>query len=218
MSNRFFPNYDGYVITSRFGMRTLSGVTKMHNGIDLNASNDGETGQIDDVMAHTGGTVYSVGYGSSAGNYIKIQVEDGAIMVYYHLKEKPTLKKGQAVQQGQIIGRVGATGNAKGPHLHWGIQKDGKWIDPEPYLDRDYIEPPRTITLELPVLKKGDKGDTVEALQLLLIGNDCDCGPEGADGSLGGATDRALRRYQTNHGLAVGAGCDAATWASLMGL
>ena len=143
MSTRFFPNYDGYVIISRFGLRThpVTGEkNKMHNGIDINATNDGKTGQIDDIMAHTKGTVYSVGYDASAGNFIKIQVADGSIMVYYHLKEKPTLQKGQEVEQGQIIGRVGKAGNVTGPHLHFGIQKDGQWIDPEPYLDKDYVQ------------------------------------------------------------------------------
>ena len=75
MSNRFFPNYSGYVIASKFGVRThpVTKVKKMHNGIDINASNDGRTGQIDDIMAHTGGTVESVGFGVSSGNYIKIK-------------------------------------------------------------------------------------------------------------------------------------------------
>ena len=37
---------------------------------------------------------------------------------------------GQAVRAGQVIGQVGMTGRTSGPHLHWGIQYEGKWLDP----------------------------------------------------------------------------------------
>lgn len=219
MANRFFPNYPSYIITSRFGQRIhpVTKVKKNHNGIDFVATKDGKTGQVDDIMAHTAGTVYAVGFNTSAGNYIKIKVADGAIMVYYHLKDKPTLKKGQAVKQGQIIGRIGATGNVTGAHLHWGIQKDGKWIDPEPYLDADYIKPAKTVTVELPVLKRGAKGEAVKSLQQLLIAKGYDCGPKGADGSFGAATEEAVKKYQADHKLAVDGSVGRATWSSLIG-
>ena len=71
MSSRFFPSYPDYIVTSRYGMRTLKGVTKMHNGIDLTATRDGTVGKVDHIMAHTGETVCAVGYDKSAGNYIK---------------------------------------------------------------------------------------------------------------------------------------------------
>lgn len=223
MANRFFPNYPSYIIPSPFGMRThpVTGVkNKMHNGIDLVATKDGKTGQVDDIMAHTAGTVYAVGYDASAGNFIKIKVADGAIMVYYHLKDKPALKKGQAVKQGQIIGRMGATGNVTGAHLHWGIQKGGKWIDPEPYLDADYIKPAKTITLELPVLKRGAKGNTVKALQALLnlrMASVDGWTPLDLDGSFGGKTESAVKKYQADHKLDVDGSAGRATWSSLIG-
>ena len=50
MANRFFPNYDTYRITSPFGMRTLRGATKMHNGIDLVADANG-CGAVDEITA-----------------------------------------------------------------------------------------------------------------------------------------------------------------------
>lgn len=217
MGTRFFPNYDGYIITSRFGTRVhpVTKVKKTHNGIDFVASNDGKTGQVDDIKAHTGGTVYAVGYGTSAGNYIKIQVADGAIMVYYHLKSKPNFKKGNTVKQGQVIGRMGKTGTVTGAHLHWGIQKDGKWIDPEPYLDTDYIA---TCTVTLPVLERGNKGDTVKAMQQLLIAKGYGCGTSGDDGSFGGATEGALTIYQKAKGLEQDGVCGPATWGKLLGV
>lgn len=218
--SRFFPNYPDYIVTSKFGMRThpITKVKTMHNGIDLVATNDGKTGQVDDIMAHTGGTVYAVGYGVSAGNYIKIKVADGAIMVYYHLKTKPNFKKGDVIKQGQIIGRMGKTGSATGAHLHWGIQKNGKWIDPAPYLDADYIKAARTCTVTLPVLERGNKGETVKSMQQLLIAKGYGCGTSKDDGSFGGATQGALTIYQKAKGLPQTGICDLITWSELLGL
>lgn len=140
MANRFFPNYPKYIITSPFGQRIhpVSGVKKMHNGIDLVATADGKTGQIDKIKAHTGGVVDGVGFDNSAGNYVKIRVSLDTVMVYYHLRDRCSLAVGDMVKAGQIIGAMGKTGSATGAHLHFGIKKDGKWIDPAPYLDKDY--------------------------------------------------------------------------------
>lgn len=219
---RFFPNYPSYIITSKFGMRVhpVTKVKKMHNGIDLVATKDGKTGQVDYIKAHTGGTVDAVGYDSSAGNYIKIKVADGAIMVYYHLKAKPDFKKGDAVKQGQTIGCMGATGNVTGAHLHWGIQKDGKWIDPAPYLDKDYIEAEKTVNISMTVLKKGAKGEQVKTLQRLLLALGFKMENNGktysVDGSFGTATDNAVKAFQKAEGLAVDGSVGQATWNKLL--
>ena len=142
MATRFFPRYSQNLIISRFGMRKhpITGVMKMHNGIDINATNDGKTGHTDYILAHTGGVVESVGYGSSAGNYVKIRVDEKTLMVYYHMKNPCELAKGVTVKQGDRLGYVGKTGSATGPHLHFGIQHNGEWIDPEPYLDKDFVQ------------------------------------------------------------------------------
>jgi hypothetical protein len=139
MANRFFPNYETYKITSPFGMRTLRGKTAQHNGIDLvaRASNGGS--RTDYITAHSGGVVDGVGYDASAGYFVRIKVAEGVYMSYFHMKEKSTLKRGQTVKQGDIIGYMGNTGNTTGAHLHFGIKVNGKWIDPQPYLDKDYI-------------------------------------------------------------------------------
>lgn len=139
--SRFFPSYPSYIITSPFGTRIhpVTGVKSMHNGIDLVATKDGKTGLVDYLTAHTGGTVESVGFSSSAGYYAKIRVSADTVMVYYHMREMAYVKKGETVKTGDKIGYMGETGTANGAHLHWGIQKDGKWIDPKPYLDKDYV-------------------------------------------------------------------------------
>lgn len=205
MDNRFFPNYDRYKITSRYGMRyhPVDKRNKMHNGIDLTATNDGKTGYADYIMAHTGGTVDAVGYTDTVGNYINIRVDKDTIMVYRHLRDLPTLQVGDAVKQGDIIGYMGKTGKATGPHLHWGVKRAGEWIDPEPYLDKDYpVEPEdKTFTLELRVLRRGCKGEDVKGLQRYLLG----CGyylgktgpnKDGVDGSYGAKTENAVECLQ----------------------
>ena len=201
MSNRFFPNYPSYIVTSPFGMRyhPKDKVNKMHNGVDLTATADGKTGQVDKIKAHTGGVVDGVGYDSSAGNFVKIRVDLDTVMVYYHLRDMSALVAGEVVQAGQIIGIMGQTGNAAGRHLHFGIKKGGQWIDPAPYLEADYPvaqEPEKkdvTFTLELRVLKRGCKGDDVKALQRFLRG----CGYTiDVDGSFGPATENTVECYQ----------------------
>lgn len=215
MSNRFFPNYDGYKITSRFGMRTLKGVTKMHNGIDLVAKTGSGGSAVDSIMAHTGGEVISAGYGESAGNYIKIRTAPDVVMVYYHLKDKVAFRVGDTVKKGQIIGYMGATGNVTGAHLHFGIKVGDNWVDPEPYLDCDYPAAVKTVTLELPVLKKGMKGETVRSLQALLSGMGYGLA---TDGSFGGKTDNAVRCYQEDADLESDGSVGRKTWTSLLGL
>lgn len=203
MATRFFPNFGRVLVISRFGMRVhpITKIKKMHNGIDINATNDGKTGQVDYITAHTGGTVEDVGYGVSAGNYIKIRTDSKTVMVYYHMKSKSTLKKGDKVAKGDRIGYVGKTGSATGKHLHFGIQFDGAWIDPEPYLDADWKLPVEMAAVELPVLRRGDKGETVKAMQSLLILRGFACGKKGTDGSFGADTLAAVKEYQSRMGL-----------------
>lgn len=223
-----FPNYKTYIITSKFGMRThpVTKIKTQHNGIDLTATNDGKIGHTDYILAHSAGTVESVGYGITSGNYVKIRVDSETLMVYYHLSKKSTLKKGDKVKAGDKLGYMGKTGRATGAHLHFGIQYEGKWIDPKPYLDTDWVNPEqkglKKVFVELPVLKRGVKSEYVKTLQTLLIAHgykmlSTDGKKDyGADGSFGGATERALIAFQEDHGLEGDGSCGAKTWAALM--
>ena len=185
MSNRFFPNYPSYIVTSKYGMRDhpVDGVYKMHNGVDIVATADGKNGQADKIKAHTGGIVDAVGYTDTVGNYINIRVDAKTVMVYRHLKELPTLVKGDAVIAGDIIGTMGMTGKATAKHLHWGIKVDGKWIDPAPYLDEDYpvVTTYGTVSYKYLRIRKGagtnypevgqlKLGDRVEILETKAVG------------------------------------------------
>ncbi|MBI9069275.1 MAG: M23 family metallopeptidase [Salinivirgaceae bacterium] len=93
-----------------------------------------------DYVAQEGTPVYSVGDGlvltkgyqkNGAGNYIKIKHDTIYVTQYAHLKSfAKGLKTGQEVSQGQVIGYVGKTGYATGPHLDFRIFKNGKAINP----------------------------------------------------------------------------------------
>ena len=72
-------------------------------------------------------------------------------------------------------------------------------------------------TMEMRNLKKGCKGEDVRALQILLIGRGYSCGSYGADGSFGGATDTAVRKYQKAKGLEVDGVAGKNTMGSLLG-
>ena len=185
MDNKFFPNYPSYIVTSKYGMRDhpVDGVYKMHNGVDIVATADGKTGQADKIKAHTGGVVDAAGYTDTVGYYINIRVDANTVMVYRHLRDIPSLKKGDVVQTGQIIGIMGQTGKVTGAHLHWGIKRNGEWIDPAPYLDADYpvVTTYGTVTYKYLRIRQGagtnyaevgrlNQGDRVEILETKAVG------------------------------------------------
>lgn len=76
----------------------------------------------------------------------------------------------------------------------------------------------KTSSVALPVLKKGAKGSSVKAMQILLMGYGYHLGGYGADSSFGAATDKALRAYQSAKGLEADGSCGPKTWAKLLGI
>lgn len=82
------------------------------------------------------------------------------------------------------------------------------------------VEPKPTSTgsANLPVLKRGAKNATVKAMQILILGYGFTMEGYGADGSFGGATERALKKYQAANGLDADGSCGPKTWAKLLGL
>ena len=73
---------------------------------------------------------------ASYGNYVKIDHGNGYSTLYAHLASV-SVKKGQIVKQGQVIGMMGNTGNSYGAHLHFEVRKGNNKIDPTPYLEKD---------------------------------------------------------------------------------
>lgn len=112
-------------VTSSFGMRfhpTLKR-RKLHTGVDYGAP----TGTS--VWAVADGRVTHAGRAGGYGNMIAISHGFGLESRYAHLS-RILVKRGQSVRQRQIIGRVGATGRATGPHLHFELRKNGRYINP----------------------------------------------------------------------------------------
>ena len=112
-------------ITSGFGNRKspTKGASTYHEGIDIGAS----TGAS--VIAAAAGEVVISKYSYSAGNYILINHGSGIFTIYMHLSKR-LVDVGKEVSQGQTIGEVGSTGYSTGPHLHFGIRKNGKYVNP----------------------------------------------------------------------------------------
>ena len=126
------------VITCPFGPRVhpVTGKYSNHNGVDVVGA--GYT--LASITAHTGGIVEYAGYNSVLGYHVNIGLANGDMMQYCHMLSSLKVKVGDIVTAGQIIGTMGSTGSSTGAHLHFGIQKDGQWIDPEPYLYVDCLE------------------------------------------------------------------------------
>ena len=115
-------------VTSRFGMREhpLFGDERPHTGIDIGAQAGAE------VIAADSGTVAVATYSSSYGNYVTIYHSNGDYTLYAHMSSL-TVTAGQNVTQGDVIGYVGSTGWASGPHLHFEIRVNGSTVDPTSY-------------------------------------------------------------------------------------
>lgn len=108
------------VITSRYGWRW----GRAHKGLDI----DLFTG--DDVMAMLEGKVRYVGYHSGHGKTVIIRHHNGLETVYAHLSTYK-VKVNDTVAKGQIIGKGGRTGNARGSHVHLETMYKGQYINPE---------------------------------------------------------------------------------------
>jgi murein DD-endopeptidase MepM/ murein hydrolase activator NlpD len=115
-------------IASRFNphrMHPVLHVVMPHNGVDFAAPAGAP------VYATAAGTVASIGNDGPCGNKVEIEHPGGYTSVYCHLSRfAPGLRVGQHVEQRQLIAYVGQTGRVTGPHLHFGIKRNGAFIDP----------------------------------------------------------------------------------------
>lgn len=124
-------------VSSPFGPRIhpISGILKQHTGIDIGNVSEGNTNVIavkDGVVVYpTAGSPTNCpssrsldNCGGGYGNYVIIQHNDGTYSLYAHLYANSiTVTANDAVKQGQVIGKIGSSGNSTGPHLHFEIRQ-----------------------------------------------------------------------------------------------
>lgn len=118
-------------ISMAFGpnMHPLNGNWYIHKGIDFSTWRSG-----DPVLATASGQVVTVGYDNSFGNFIIIKHNHGIYTRYAHLNSF-RVKKGQLVDQGEVIGTIGNTGISTGPHLHYEVHIGSDVVDPAKYIN-----------------------------------------------------------------------------------
>ncbi len=115
-------------ITSRFSYRRLHpvyGDYRPHLGVDYGAPVGAP------VVAVANGVVMSAGYSGGAGLMVHLRHTNGLESMYLHLSSLGKgIRAGARVEQGQLVGRVGASGTATGPHLDFRIKRSGVYVNP----------------------------------------------------------------------------------------
>ncbi len=123
---------DGVRLTSSFGMRNhpILRQRRQHNGVDLAAPRGTP------VYATADGVVEMARYFGSYGNYVQIGHGGDLETRYAHLSSY-TVRDGEEVRKGDLIGYVGSTGRSTGPHLHYEVRVANEPVNPIPYMLAD---------------------------------------------------------------------------------
>lgn len=116
-------------ISSKFGWRTspVSGRKQFHKGVDIPAKSGAS------VIAVANGVVTLSEKQSALGNVIEINHGDGLRTLYAH-NSKNIVNVGTSVSKGDKIAEVGSTGRSTGPHVHFQVYKNGRTVDPKPFI------------------------------------------------------------------------------------
>jgi murein DD-endopeptidase MepM/ murein hydrolase activator NlpD len=136
------------IMRSGFGSRRhpILGYVKMHTGVDW------ATPYGTPIFASGNGMVEKVGLEGGYGKYIRLKHNNGYETAYGHMSAYAKgLEPGKRVRQGQVIGFVGSTGQSTGPHVHYEILVNGRFVDPM------RIKLPRGRSLEGPLLANFEK-------------------------------------------------------------
>jgi murein DD-endopeptidase MepM/ murein hydrolase activator NlpD len=113
-------------VTSRFSrsrQHPILGYARAHNGVDYHAG----TGAP--VVSVAPGVVTLAGWSGGGGRTVRVRHPNGYETEYLHLSAI-AVRAGARIGQGDLVGRVGRTGLATGPHLHYGLKKNGRYVNP----------------------------------------------------------------------------------------
>jgi len=161
-------------LTSYFGNRSDpfgSGATGNHSGIDLAS---GEASGVTNVIAVKDGKVVGIATnlscvsnsskdscGGGYGYHVMIEHNDGTTTLYGHLHQGTVaVSLGDAVKQGQVIGKMGSTGQSTGNHLHFEVRVNGNRVDPLNYVDVDNPRP-KSFSGDIDYVSGGSNMNTV---------------------------------------------------------
>jgi murein DD-endopeptidase MepM/ murein hydrolase activator NlpD len=118
---KFEPRVTSAFSTAR--KHPILGYSRAHNGVDYHAPSGAPVASV------APGVVISAGWTNGGGRTVKVRHPNGYETEYMHLSAIAT-HAGAHVAQGELLGRVGMTGLATGPHLHYGLKKNGRYVNP----------------------------------------------------------------------------------------
>ena len=147
-------------ITSKFTYRRWHPILKRyrpHHGTDFGARRGTP------LLAVYGGKVTYAGWMGGYGKVVKIRHPRGYESLYAH-QSRIKVRRGQRVKKGDIIGYVGNTGRSTGPHLHFGLKKNGRWVDPMRHLKRASLNKSKYNKIVIKNAKK-HKGKLIKLIQ-----------------------------------------------------
>ncbi len=128
LTNWGWPTDSGWTLSSGYAYRTspIYGTRELHSGLDISG-----TGYGSNVYATNNGRVIIAEYHYSYGNYVVIDHNNGYMTLYAHMSKIAT-KVGNVVERGEVIGYVGMTGDATGPHVHYEVWAGCLYCDVNP--------------------------------------------------------------------------------------
>jgi murein DD-endopeptidase MepM/ murein hydrolase activator NlpD len=146
------------IMRSGFGGRRhpILGYVKMHTGVDW------ATAYGTPIFASGNGVIEKAGLEGGYGKYIRIKHNNGYETAYGHMSAfAKGMEPGKKVRQGQVIGFVGSTGQSTGPHVHYEILVNGRFVDPL------RVKLPRGRSLEGPIMANFEKErDRIDAMMV----------------------------------------------------
>lgn len=137
-----------------------SGEVMTHGGVDIAPTNSPGLGNVNIIAAKDGKVIYPYVVsrkdcpsgsnrecGGGYGNFVMIEHDDGTITLYAHMYENTiTVSYGDTVKAGQVIGKMGSSGNSTGMHLHFEVRVGGQRVDPMNYISEENKRPKKQTT------------------------------------------------------------------------